>query len=71
VVALDWVFLALSYSMLLHCAGWGGKLPWLLWHLLPVLGNGSAAVLLISGIRARWKIGQGSNSGPEQTADRS
>lgn len=68
VIALDWVFSALSFSMLLDCAGWDGQLPWLLWHLLPVLGYGSAAVLLILGIRARWKTGRSRE--PEQTAGR-
>ncbi len=55
VVALDWVFLALSYVRLLNCAGWDGQLPWLLWQLLPAFGNSSAAVLLTVGIVARWR----------------
>jgi hypothetical protein len=57
-VALDWAFLALSYITLLGCAGWEGRLPWLLWQLLPVFGYGSAVVLLVVGIRARWRIGR-------------
>ncbi|WP_336216339.1 hypothetical protein [Nonomuraea sp. LPB2021202275-12-8] len=52
-VALDWVFIALSYVMVVGCAGWEGRLPWLLWRLLPVFGYGSAVVLLIAGLRAR------------------
>ncbi|TMR95110.1 hypothetical protein [Nonomuraea basaltis] len=56
VVALDWLFLGLRYFRMLNCAGWDGRLPWLLLHLVPVLGYGSAAVLLIAGIRARWRM---------------
>ena len=55
VVALDWVFIAFSYIMLLGCAGWEGRIPWLVWRLLPVFGYGGAVVLLVAGIRARWR----------------
>ncbi|WP_144070212.1 hypothetical protein [Nonomuraea indica] len=71
VVALDWVFLALSYVRLLDCAGWAGRLPWLLWHLLPVLGYSSAAVLLAVGVVARWRPSGSGEPDPEETADRS
>ncbi|MEV5558088.1 hypothetical protein AB0L44_30910 [Nonomuraea wenchangensis] len=37
VAGLDWVFMAFSYFMLLGCAGWEGRVLWMLWHLLPVL----------------------------------
>ncbi|MCA2185689.1 hypothetical protein [Nonomuraea cavernae] len=50
VIALDWVFIAFSYFTLLGCAGWEGGIPWLLWRLLPVVGYGSAIVLLVVGI---------------------
>ncbi|MDA0636403.1 hypothetical protein OUY22_23540 [Nonomuraea sp. MCN248] len=53
VVALDWALIAFSYFMVLGCAGWEGKLPWLVWRLLPVIGYGSAVGLLVIGIRAR------------------
>ncbi|QYC38216.1 hypothetical protein Nocox_02930 [Nonomuraea coxensis DSM 45129] len=52
VVALDWVFMAFSYFTLLGCAGWEGRVLWMLWHLLPVVGYGSAVVLLVAGILA-------------------
>ncbi len=56
VVALDWLFLAISYFLVLDCAGWEGRLPWLLWQLVPVFGYGGAIVLLIAGIRARRRV---------------
>ncbi|GAA3696378.1 hypothetical protein GCM10022224_072520 [Nonomuraea antimicrobica] len=64
VVALDWMYLALGYYRLLNCAGWDGELPWLLWHLLPVLGYSSAAVLLAVGVVARWRSPRSGGSGP-------
>ncbi|MCA2180064.1 hypothetical protein LDL08_28170 [Nonomuraea glycinis] len=66
VVAFDWVFLALSYSRMLDCAGWDGRLLWLLWQLLPALGYGSAAVLLAVGIGARRRAAQSGEPGLEQ-----
>ncbi|MEU7831516.1 MULTISPECIES: hypothetical protein [unclassified Nonomuraea] len=53
VVALDWAFMAISYVMMLGCAGWAGRLPWLVWRLLPMLGYGSAVVMLVAGMRVR------------------
>ncbi|MEW1838996.1 hypothetical protein AB0392_13660 [Nonomuraea angiospora] len=70
-VALDLVFAALDYYRMLNCAGWDGKLPWFLWQFVPVLGNVSAAVLLIAGIRTCWRMGRDRESGPEQTVGRS
>jgi hypothetical protein len=70
VVAFDWVFLTLSYSRMLDCAGWDGRLPWLLWQLLPALGYSSAAVLLAMGIGARWRAARSGEPGLEQTGNR-
>ncbi|WP_188192720.1 hypothetical protein [Nonomuraea sp. SYSU D8015] len=63
VVALDWVFYAFSYFLLLGCAGWEGRVPWMLWRLLQVFGYGSAVVLLVVGIRARRERGPGTYAG--------
>ncbi|MFF0769769.1 hypothetical protein ACFYUK_12815 [Nonomuraea wenchangensis] len=52
VVGLDWVFMAFSYFTLLSCSGWEGRVLWMLWRLLPVVGYGSAVVLLVAGILA-------------------
>ncbi|WP_433515485.1 hypothetical protein ACQP2T_07580 [Nonomuraea sp. CA-143628] len=53
VVALDWAFMVVSYFMMLGCAGWEGRLPWLVWQLLPMFGYGSAVVMLVAGMRVR------------------
>ncbi|MFB4283446.1 hypothetical protein ACBJ59_49650 [Nonomuraea sp. MTCD27] len=53
VVALHWAFMAFSYFLLLSCGGWEGRLPWMVWRLLPMAGFGSAVVLLIGGVRVR------------------
>ncbi|MEV1242650.1 hypothetical protein ACIBO2_23325 [Nonomuraea sp. NPDC050022] len=53
VVALDWAFMAMSYVMMLGCAGSAGVLPWLVWRLLPMLGYSSATVMLVAGMRVR------------------
>ncbi|MGI5273405.1 hypothetical protein ACQEUU_29975 [Nonomuraea sp. CA-218870] len=53
VVALHWAFMAFSYFLLLTCGGWEGNVPWMVWRLLPMVGFGSAVVLLIGGVRVR------------------
>ncbi|MEV0235092.1 hypothetical protein [Nonomuraea sp. NPDC050786] len=53
VVALHWAFMSFSYLLLLSCAGWEGRLPWMVWRLLLMIGFGSVVVLLIAGVRIR------------------
>lgn len=54
-VALDWAFRSFSYFMMLNCGGWDGKVPWLLWRMLPMLCYLTAIGFLITAIRARWR----------------
>ncbi|MFI6712178.1 hypothetical protein ACIBF7_37475 [Nonomuraea sp. NPDC050478] len=52
-VALHWAFMAFSYWLMLSCGGWEGRLPWMMWRLLLMVGFGSVVVLLIGGVRVR------------------
>ncbi|MGP3918734.1 hypothetical protein [Nonomuraea sp. 10N515B] len=53
VVALHWAFMSFSYFLMLSCAGWEGRLSWMVWRLLLMTGYGSVGLLLIAGVRVR------------------
>ncbi|MEV5888270.1 hypothetical protein [Nonomuraea fuscirosea] len=57
VVALMHVLEMVSFVRLLDCAGWDGRLPWLVLLLSQPLGYGVAAGLLGVGVRVRWRAG--------------